>query len=229
MEEIYDGFEKEVLSDLWDTRKFVLGAVEIQDRVVRAGKRALRVMVSEGEKSEVGGSGTKSERAELQERKDLESFEGKSYEYSFSIFLPEDFPIVPVRLVLAQWKHRENEGVKALVNNPVIALRYVNSKLYITSQDGKRKKVIFQTKEEVRGKWLDFRFQIKFSRNEDGFLKVILNEEKIVDFGGRTCFSEEEGYPKQGRFFFKMGLYRDRMREPMFAYFDEYSKESLLL
>jgi hypothetical protein len=39
--------------------------------------------------------------------------------------------------------------------------------------------------------------------------------------------SAATGYTHPGRFYFKMGLYRDLMPEPMTIYIDEYRKKEL--
>jgi hypothetical protein len=225
---LYDGFE-ESLSDIWKKTKLEAGAVEIQSEIVREGKGAAKITIHKGDKAEEGYGNVKtSERAELLERKELGPEEGKSYSYSFSVYVPEDFPIVPTRLVLAQWK-QEDEDDEASVTNPVLALRYVNGELFITLQtsEWENRTSLFSTKEEVIGKWIDFSFDLKFTRAEFGFVKVKMNKKTIVDYKGVTAYSEEQGYPKKSNFYFKMGLYRDSMDESMTAYFDEFRKEEL--
>ena len=227
--ELYDGFEEDSLSEIWKQTKFEKGAVEFQSEIVRKGKKALKITIHKGDKTEQGNKHYKtSERDELLERKDYGPKEGKGYSYSFSIYLPKDFPIVPTRLVLAQWKQDEKDD-KVLFNNPIIALRYVNGELFITLQTGdwKERIKLFKTNEEIRGKWLDFLFNLKFARTKSGFVKVWMNDKEIISYKGITAYSESCGYSKPGEFYFKMGLYRDTMDEPMTAYFDEFRKISL--
>ena len=226
-EGVYDGFESPTLGDLWTTEKFEPGAVVMQSAVVRAGKSAARITVHQGDRYEgTDASGSLvSERAELLERADLYAHEGGGCEYAFSIFIPPDFPVVPTRLVLAQWK-QDNEK-HATLDNPLVALRYVGGELYVTTQTDEKKVVRFRTKEDIRGHWQDFVFRIRFSRNGDGFVRVSRNGREILDFEGATAYGEASGYPQSGVFYFKMGLYRDRMAEPMTAYFDEYRKRPL--
>ncbi len=61
----------------------------------------------------------------------LMSKEDTGYEFSFSMFLPADFPIVPTRLVIAQWKQSCAESIDRLLNgnSPVLAIRYVSGEL----------------------------------------------------------------------------------------------------
>jgi hypothetical protein len=227
--EIYDGFEENVLSDIWKQTRLEPRAIEFQSEIVRKGKKALKITIHKGDKSEIGDPNTnKTERDELLERTNLWANEGIGYRYSFSIYLPKDFPIVPTRLVLAQWKQDEEEN-KVSVNNPILALRYVNAELFITLQIGdcNERIKLFRTSEDVLGKWLDFIFEVNFTTKNFGFVKVWLNNKQLVDYKGITAYSKKYGYPKDGKFFFKMGLYRDTMDKPMTAYFDEFRKTLL--
>jgi hypothetical protein len=228
-EEIYDGFEGEELSTIWKKTKFEEKAIEFQSNIVRKGKKALKITIHKGDTIEQGTEQhATSERDELLERKDIGPKEGKGYSYSFSLYLPKDFPIVPTRLVLAQFKQDEKED-NVSVNNPILALRYVNGELFITLQTGNKEERVklFSTNEEMRGKWIDFVFEIKFSRTKSGFVRAWMNDKKVVTYKGITAYSERYGYSKPGKFYFKMGLYRDRMNEPMTAYFDEFRKRIL--
>ena len=54
-----------------------------------------------------------------------------------------------------------------------------------------------------------------------------MNKKKIVDYIGATAYCEKYGYSNPSKFYFKMGLYRDTMDEPMSAYFDEFYKSEL--
>jgi hypothetical protein len=93
----------------------------------------------------------------------------RRYRYSFSLYLPADFPIVPTRLVLAQWK-QVCEWRRCRPQNPVLAIRYQNGELSVTRQDDDGKSILYSTKQEMRGRWLDFRFETRFSRSQDGLI-----------------------------------------------------------
>ena len=50
----------------------------------------------------------------------------------------------------------------------------------------------------------------------------------IISYVGVTAYSDIRGYYKKGNtFYFKMGLYRDRMPELMTIYMDEYNKKGI--
>jgi len=228
--DIYDGFETPVLGKLWDTDRFVSGAVQMQTNVVRAGHGAAMVTVQSGEKFEAGVNGNKdSERAELLEARKLTAKEGTAFEQSFSLFIPTNFPIVPVRLVIAQWKQYCPDGGHCYDDSPVLALRYISGKLRITHQTNAEAITLFQTKEELRGKWTDFKFQTRFTAGTNGYVRAWINGQQVIDYHGPNAYAEDDAtsYPHPSYFYFKMGLYRDVMPEPMTLYIDEYRKQQL--
>jgi hypothetical protein len=229
--DIYDGFESPTLSSLWETSRFAPGAVELQSRIVRNGHGAVKISVHSNDKFEAGINGNSdSERAELMEARTLVSKDDDADEYSFSIFFPPDFPIVPTRLVVAQWKQYCPESIPICSDgSPVLAIRYIGGVLRITQDLEKKFIVLYQQKTDLRNRWLDFKFHVRFSPNQNGRVKVWLDAKQLVDFKGITANSENSatGYPNAGHFYFKMGLYRNVMAEPMAIYFDEYRKRRL--
>jgi Polysaccharide lyase len=228
--DVYDGFETPKLGKLWSTDRFEDGAVTMQTNVVRAGHGAAQITVRTGEKFEAGINGNKdSERAELLETKELVSRENVAYEFAFSDFFPTNFPIVPTRLVIAQWKQFcGSDSLPCDDDSPVLKLRYASGKLKI-DQTGPQNTTLFETSEDLRGKWTDFKFQIRFTSSTNGFIKGWMNGKQVVDYKGVNAYPENAatGYPSPGYFYFKMGLYRDRMTEPMTIYIDEYYKKQL--
>jgi hypothetical protein len=228
--DVYDGFETPKLSALWDTNRFAPGAVTMQSEFVRAGHGAAKIVVHSRDIFEAGINGNKdSERAELMEATQLVSRENKTYEYSFSMLIPADFPIVPTRLVIAQWKQDCDGHAPCSDDSPVVALRYVSGLLKITQQTSRHQTSLYQTSENLRGKWTDFRFRIRFTPQETGQLQAWLNGSQVVDYRGVNAYPESAatGYAKPSLFYFKMGLYRDVMAEPMTLYIDEYRKKQL--
>ena len=109
--EVYYGFETANLSKVCDTDRFVSVAVQMQTNIFRAGRGAAKITLHAKEKFEAGINGNKdSERAELMEARKLTSKENVAYEHSFSMLILTNFPIVPVRLVIAQWKQNCTDG-----------------------------------------------------------------------------------------------------------------------
>jgi hypothetical protein len=228
--DVYDGFETTRLSKVWDTDRFVPGAVEMQTNIFRAGHGAAKITVHAKDKFEAGINGdSDSERAELLEARKLTSKENEAYEFSFSMLIPTNFPIVPTRLVIAQWKQYCPEGGNCSDDSPVLAIRYISGVLRITQNIGKKQTTLYQEKGEFRNRWLDFKFHVRFSTNENGRVKAWLGDKQVVDYRGVTANPENAatGYPSPSRFYFKMGLYRNVMAEPMTIYIDEYRKKEL--
>jgi hypothetical protein len=230
--DIYDGFETAGLSEIWGTDRFEPSAVEMQTNVVRAGRSAAKITVHTRDKFEAGSAGTSgSERDELREAKKLTAKEGVNYEQSFSIFIPTNFPVVPTWLVIAQWKQYCGGDDKPCADDsPVLAIRYIYGTLKITQNiNSPHETLLWQEQAEFRGRWLDFKFQVRFSPGEDGRIKAWLGDKQLVDYRGVTADPENAatGYPSPSRFYFKMGLYRNVMPEPMTIYIDEYRKKEL--
>lgn len=227
----YDGFETAQLSQFWTTDRFKPGAVTMQTNIVRVGHSAAEITVHARDQFEAGINGNSdSERAELREAAKLVAREGRSYEQTFSMFIPTNFPIVPTRLVIAQWKQYCANGGKCDDDSPVLAIRYISGTLKITQNiNSPREAVLYQEKGEFRGRWLDFKFRVRFSPGENGRIKAWLGNKQLVDFQGANANAENEttGYPSPSVFYFKMGLYRNVMPEPMTIYLDEYRKREL--
>jgi hypothetical protein len=208
--------------------RMVSKSLQIQSTIVRNGHGAAKITLQAGDVHEEGtATGKPTERDELLEARNLVSWEDRTYEYQFSLFLPDSFPIVPTRLVIAQWKQDCPSGAICSDDSPVMAIRYVAGKLYITLQTDTLKKTVYQTTEEIRNKWLDFRFKVRFSRTDNGQVDAWLNEKQIISFKGSNCYSVNKGYADKSYFYFKTGLYRDTMAAPMTIYIDEYRKKEL--
>jgi hypothetical protein len=107
----------------------------------------------------------------------------------------------------------------------VIAIRYIDGKLMINIMEGSRKNILFTTKEEIRNKWLDFKFNIHFSRNDDGRIRVWLNEKQIVSYNGKIGYMEKDGYPPNSYYYFKMDIVIQH--QSMSIFIDGYRKERL--
>lgn len=222
---VYDDFEKPVLSKYWQTKKFLPGAVQIQSSVVRAGRGAAGITLRSGDQIPQE-KGSELERAELREAKRLWAVEESAHEYSFSMFLPQDFPIASTRLVIAQGKHRCPLD-ECTPGHPTLAIRYEAGELFITKQVAAEREVLYRTADDIRNRWLDFRFRIRFSRTQDGRIRAWLSDRMIIDHTGRTAYPQSGGYEGRAVFYFKVGLYRDPMAEPMTVYVDEYRKQRL--
>ncbi len=227
--DVFDNFEGSGLKNIWSSSRMESRAFEIQSGVVRKGQRAAKITLRTGDVVEAGNdSSLASERDELEEADYLVCREGTKYEYQFSMFLPDSFPIVPTRLIIAQWKQKCPRRLCS-DDSPVLAIRYQSGKLFITLTTDSGRRRLYELKDEIRNRWLDFKFRVRFSKQSNGEIEAFLNDKNIITYKGITGFSEKRDYyEKNNTFYFKMGLYRDRMPEPMSIYIDEYRKKEII-
>ena len=131
--------------------------------------------------------------------------------------------------MIAQWKQYCNGQPGCDDDSPVVALRYVAGVLRITQNISRHGTVLYQSATDLRDHWTDYRFQIRFTPSEAGFIRAWVGDIQVVDFHGPTAYPENPttGYRNPSLFYFKMGLYRDVMAEPMTIYIDEYRKKEL--
>lgn len=222
---IQDRFEEPKLSSIWTARRMVPGAFSTQSEIVHSGHSAGQITLRSNDRfEEASDEGAASERDELMEAPRFWSHSGKTYDYTFSFYLPRDFPIVAVRLVIAQWKQLCEWG-SCRPDNPVLAIRYVGGVLFVTRKNDASEATIYRSQGEMRGRWLDFRFVTRFSQRDDGVINGWMNGQQIVQYRGVTAYRAARGYPAHGFFFFKMGLYRDLMKQPMTIYLDDFRKD----
>lgn len=228
---VYDGFETPTLSPLWETSRLELSSIQMESQTVRAGRQAIAITVHPHDQFEAGNAhSADSERDELLEARALTGRQGVSYEYSFSEFFPADFPIVPTRLVIAQWKDYCNgDGKPCSDDSPVLALRYISGELLLTQDLDHQHIILWRKSGEFRNRWLDFRIRARFQPDDHGRVQFWFNNEPILDHTGLTLNhpGPVSGYPEHGYIFFKMGLYRNVMQQPMTVYIDEYRKRQL--
>lgn len=220
-----DSFEEPKLSSIWTSWRMVPGAFSTRDEIVHSGHSAAQITLRAHDRfEEASDDGAASERDELIEAPRFWSHPGKTYDYSFSLCLPKDFPIVNVRLVIAQWKQL-CEWRSCRPDNPVLAVRYVDGVLFVTRKNDAGETTVYRSQGEMRGRWLDFRFVVRFSQEDEGAITAWMNGQQIVQYRGVTAYRAARGYPPHGLFYFKMGLYRDLMEQPMTIYLDDFRKD----
>jgi Polysaccharide lyase len=216
---VVDGFETGTLGPLW-TPRAEPGRITVQRDVVRSGAFALRLEVREGDVAGVGGDGEATERAEIQLAPPEQwAHFGETHEYAFSMYVPPDFPIVDVRLVTGQWKQTCN--VCSNNRSPIVAQRYRGGQLRMTIETSQGRRTIYRHPEPIQGRWLDLRYRIRFHLT-DGAVAAWLNGVQVVDYRGPLGFGDD---PPD--VYFRLGLYRNRMPQPMTIYFDDFRKERL--
>jgi hypothetical protein len=216
---VADGFESGTIGTLWRTHRIRPGGATVQQDIVRSGTYALRFDLHQGDMAGRGGDGEATERAELQEADGLWARFGETHEYRFSLYVPPDFPIVDRRLVVGQWKQTCEDCSKD--RSPIVAQRFRRGVFFVTIETPQGRKIIYQHPQAILGQWLDLRYRIRLAW-ADGSVTLWLNGVRVADYQGTL------GYPDDPpEVYFKFGLYRDRLSQPMTIYFDDYRKEQV--
>lgn len=202
---------------------------------VRSGNKSWRFEVREGdcgEDKKYSDCKSNRQRTELQ-TKEYQKI-NKEYWYSISIFFPENYKsVAPVRTVFTQiyekgWKpilmitDRSNEWLEV---GRMWSGEYVEMKKGIKIND-------------MRGKWTDILINIRYSRKEDGFMKVWINDKQILESLNIKTLTP---YTNKGAKL-EWGIYQTGVSDwkrthgkkpypPMIVYFDEvnqgYTKEKV--
>ncbi len=208
-----DGFEGQ-LAPFWQSGsagsgRYAPRAIVISRDYARSGESSARVTVHEGDIEQDGGDGHRTERAELDSGKF--ALLGSSVWYGFSFLVPEDFPVVDNRLVIAQWKQ---DGAES----PLVAERFRAGQHYLTIDAGGGEPSRYPLPAIVPGAWTDMVVHIVYAAGSEGLVEIWANGEPPVSHTGSTAVPGGAD-----RFYNKIGLYRDRWPEPMTLYFDNYA------
>jgi Polysaccharide lyase len=215
---LFDGFEADTVAAFWragdaGSGRFAPGAVAVSADHARTGKRSVRITVREGDVEQGGGDGASTERAELDSG--THPFAGRDLWYGFSFLVPPGFPVVETRLVVAQWKQAGVDG------GPLVGQRYRSGTHHLTVRDwttpqGARKTYPLPA---IRpGRWTDMVYHLRPRADDAGLVEVWVDGVRVVSHKGPTVSRAGED-----RVYSKIGLYRDRMKEPMTIYFDNYT------
>ena len=212
--EMKDDFESGGLAVFWVPGKYGSGRYEpgrvlINTNLARAGSRSLKITVQEGDIPQKGNDGLDTERAEMDSGK--WPLIGHTATYQFSVFIPKDFPIVNTRLVISQIKQNDIPG-----SGPLIAERFRNGVHSLTLNIAGHKSRQRLPKLTL-GQWHDLKFRVRYATNDTGEIDVWMDHKKVVRFRGQTA----DGGGANA-IYHKFGLYRDRMKPPMTAYFDNF-------
>ncbi len=156
------------------------------------------------------------ERTEIQAWDKLEL--GNDYVCSFAFMLPKNFPLLANRLVLWQWKQNP---IWDATQNPLLAQRIqrddkgidnlvftINNSWDLSGKEGTETKAKIPIK-KLLGKRLNMEYQVKFSDNEDGYLRINMNGENILEYNWILSSSNKEKEKWTNEIYFKFGLYRD--------------------
>ena len=189
--------------------------------IVRRGRYAARFELRAGDNMpEDRGGGV---RAELKD--DYNAPLGKDYWYSFSTYIPNNFPLRKPNCVIAQWHGEHDDGEES--RSPVLAHRYAGGDLIIDirysstkiqhANDGTRK-TLHEEKNFRRGVWHDFLYHVVWSPDDNGRVEGWLDGRQVIDYRGPVGYNDDEGP------YFKFGLYHHDGPDPYVIYHDEYRR-----
>ena len=64
----------------------------------------------------------------------------------------------------------------------ILAIRYQSGKLFITLTTDSGRRRLYELNDEIRNRWLDFKFQVRFSNQSDGEIEAFLNDKNIITY-----------------------------------------------
>lgn len=167
------------------------------------------------------------ERNELRLDKENDFKFNEDFKYKFSFKIPENFPLSPTRLVIWQWKYNKIEGSDEKKDpSPMLAQRIKKidwEYFFVITDWTKEKNILWKIPfDEIKGKWVDMDYELKFSdkKDENGDqipcsvkIKANVEWEIRIDEEKEFYLAEENNIqfnPKESHSgYFKFWLYRD--------------------
>lgn len=200
---------RDKLEPIWRLDWIPPGGLKYVPDPTSPGRRVLAITVQPGDCPGVGGHGESTERAELCEVDPVVLPTESEVWYGFSLYLPTTFPVLDHRLVVGQWYQPSPDPALERGRSPLVANRFRAGVFSITRQDGTTRVVCFEEPRDIRGRWIDLVYQIRFTTSPDGLLCAWMNGTPVVAYSGPLA------YPDNDRVYFRLGLYRDHLSVPM--------------
>jgi hypothetical protein len=214
---LVDGFEAESLAPFWlpgdyGTGSHRQGGIVLSTDYARSGRKSARITVNEGDVEAHGDDDKRVERSELDSGH--YALLGRDVWYGFSFLLPKDFPVVDDRLVIASVKQSDVEG------SPLIGQRFRAGRHTLTirapGMDGGGRS---HAMPDIQlGRWHDMAYHVRYATGGEGRIEIWMDGKRVVHYEGPTASATAAN-----RFYHKVGLYRDRWKESMTMYVDNYT------
>ena len=189
-------------------KKYGMQVVDKKDgHPVRAGEKSIRFEVRPGD---CGYNDTWNDCDTDRERHELSGkrMSGGEWWYSWSIYLPKDFINVhPTKVALGQF-HQEKEHVAWMFQNQSFSSR---GGYWVDNQVPGYTRTLDQilTQDEMIDKWNDILVNVKWSKKDDGFFKVWLNNKLVYSYKGSTKTT--------AKVYFKFGIYRSYLSQWIYS------------
>jgi len=176
-----------------------LYALNVVEDIVRAGKQALRFEVRSGDCGDEEGwqdCPNDRERVELAATGPKNIMRSGEYWFAWSLYLPEDHQnLKPISINYGQF-HQWDAPV-AWMFKEMIDGYYVIRTIQTDDDDSDYDEKILISNEEFVGKWNDILINANWSKKDDGFFKVWVNDKLKYNYKGPT-FSGTGVYHKFG-------------------------------
>jgi hypothetical protein len=176
-----------------------LYALNVVEDIVRAGKQALRFEVRSGDCGDEEGwqdCPNDRERVELAATGPKNLMRSGEYWFAWSLYLPEDHQnLQPISINYGQF-HQWDAPV-AWMFKEMIDGYYVVRSIHTDDDDSDYDEKILISNEEFVGKWNDILINANWSKKDDGFFKVWVNDKLKYNYKGPT-FSGTGVYHKFG-------------------------------
>ena len=134
----------------------------------------------------------------------------RSYTYSFRLFLPRDYDADRSFEILAQWHGLPDFDLGETWRSPPLALRTENGNFKLernwdsqqVTLNSDRQQELIDLGAYTPGKWSDWRFQVTWSPQADGLIKVWQNNTLVWWHQGANTYNDRQGP------YFKIGIYK---------------------
>ena len=134
--------------------------------------------------------------------------------YRFRIFIPDDWKTDPNSFeIITQWHGYPDFDKGETWRSPPVSMAIKGNEIKIQTQwDSKEvtinnipedKSVLWKGKlDDLKGKWVDWNFHIKWSYLQDGIIEVWKDKEKIITRKGANSYNDKNGV------YLKIGIYK---------------------
>ena len=120
------------------------------------------------------------------------------YTFKFSTYIPPNYT---PGILVSQWHEQESTGI-----GPPLALIQTGNTYEIRVNENATDRVRRQTSIVVKpGEWVEWTFQVKWSKNSDGFMKVFSDGKQVFEYNGKNSSQSTPPY-------FKFGAYKPDWR-----------------